>query len=67
MMVRTCYCGCGAAIVDLGWCLLVILIGVQFSISTYAVGASLLAALSVVLESFTNRCMKLVNRASIRG
>ena len=39
-----------------------ILIGAQFSISTYAVGASLLAALSVVLESLSNRCMKLVHR-----
>ena len=40
---------------------LVILIGVQFSTSTYTFGASYLAALSVVLESLTNCCVEFVN------
>ena len=44
---------------------LVILIDVQLCISTYTFGASLLAALSVVLESLTNRCVKFVNGTSI--
>ena len=46
--------------------LLVLLIGVLVCISTYTFGASFeLAALSGVLESLTNRCVKLVNCTSI--
>ena len=40
---------------------LVIRIGFWFCISTYTFGASALAALSVVLESLTNRCVLFVN------